>query len=811
MVWGPDVLRGGSVTPPASRVRERQEAMVEWRRLVAVMDACVDGGGSHRGKGAGFPQALFEATTTSTGGGETGEGSQYHRRMGLAVDMFASGAWDPSRSPLRHGRRSSSSSLSSSPGCGAAIRQLARLAAAQRCILVPRASVAAQRLALTLRAAATVRVSPLAEEAAALAAAMLLHAEFYGGEHSAANSAEPSRAEGVLRAAWTQAGETFPSGGAIAVLETLSRQAWAAGLGPDFAKRVADAVRVLCHAQGAHLVSDPESFREHILPALQSWAMDGPRRALQAVSGAADTSAGHAVYLARSALHKLRADRLFDAVLDYPESTPGVCDLVLCNFNVTDVSFVACRLGLSLHRRLLHPGAHTRDIILRYILLLNALAGYSAVSELLGSLAEPVRVYLSSRAEAILSMISLLTSSKYDNLFNNGGGEEEAPAVVEREPKPLRATEGGWTGHTCICKSRLECQTPDLHAERITKLVEVYGTKDRFVEEYKSLLARRILGGDDAGAPSILARANVAREVRTVELLKLRFGEELLQDCEIIIKDLNDSMRMENSLKDSLERDAGDDNDSGPLPLTTLIVSANFWPASSDPAAQLKVPEDVASAMESVEKRFGQLKAPRKLRWRPWQGMVEVQLSDSAGTVRKLRVKPVDAAVLHCFHSEDDDGGDDVALSAEDVCARVGVAPGLASSVLSRWVSMGVLEPKAGGAGGLFGPVKIFPVGSSMRRAQQMQEGLAHEEEQALAKAKSSKDSHPDYEVYEKFVTGMLTNFPVLPAERIHNMLKMFVTQPAYDKSLPELVDMLNAMVAHDKLDCADGQYKLCT
>ena len=808
MGWGPEVARGGSAIPAGVGVRERRLAFAEWTRVVAMMDACGEGGGR---VGVGFPRALFGGAGAGTGeGGPAGKLGV--RLAGLAADLFASGAWEGTRSPLRGGRGEAGG------GCGAAARTIGRLAAAQRCAQAPGASAAAHRFALTLRAAATVRVSPLAVDALAMAASMLLHEEFYGdGEGGDAAGGGPSRAQGVLREAWRAAGEPFPAppspsgrgGVAIAVLEALGRRAWQAGLGADFAKRVADAVRVLCHAQGAHLVGAEDSFREHVLPVLQRWAMDGPRRALEAVAspsgaGAASAAAaGHAVYLVRSALHKLRADRLFDAVLDYPESTPGVCDLVLCNFNVTDVSFVACRLGLSLHRRLLHPGAHTRDIILRYILLLNALAGYSAVSELLGSLAEPVRVYLSSRSEAILSMISLLTSSKYDNLFN--APEAAVPPAAAAAPPAAAAAD--WTGHTCVCTSRLLCQTPDLHAERITKLVEVYGTKDRFVEEYKALLARRILGGDDAGAPSVLARANVAREVRTVELLKLRFGEELLQDCEIIIKDLNDSIRLEAPLKESLQQAGG-----GPQPLTTLIVSANFWPPSSD-AAQLKVPSGVAAAMDVVERKFGELKAPRKLRWRPWQGMVEVQLSDSAGTARRLRVKPVDAAILHCFHSEGPaSDGSEIALTAEVVADRVGVTPGVASSVMSRWVSMGVLEPRSsdGGAGrALFGPVARFPVGSSLRRAQQIQEGLAQEEEHELAKAQTKET--PDYEVYEKFVVGMLTNFPALPAERIHNMLKMFVTQPAYDKSLSELVDMLNAMVAHDRLDCADGQYKLCT
>ena len=42
------------------------------------------------------------------------------------------------------------------------------------------------------------------------------------------------------------------------------------------------------------------------------------------------------------------------------------------------------------------------------------------------------------------------------------------------------------------------------------------------------------------------------------------------------------------------------------------------------------------------------------------------------------------------------------------------------------------------------------------------------------------------------YVVGMLTNFKTLPLDRIHNMLKMFVTDPPYTKTLAELRAILD-------------------
>jgi len=62
--------------------------------------------------------------------------------------------------------------------------------------------------------------------------------------------------------------------------------------------------------------------------------------------------------------------------------------------------------------------------------------------------------------------------------------------------------------------------------------------------------------------------------------------------------------------------------------------------------------------------------------------------------------------------------------------------------------------------------------------------------------------------VYEQFVMGMLHNFDGLPLERIHNMLKMFVSEPPYDKSAEQLAAFLAALVADEKLSLEGSLYK---
>ena len=60
----------------------------------------------------------------------------------------------------------------------------------------------------------------------------------------------------------------------------------------------------------------------------------------------------------------------------------------------------------------------------------------------------------------------------------------------------------------------------------------------------------------------------------------------------------------------------------------------------------------------------------------------------------------------------------------------------------------------------------------------------------------------------EPFIMGMLTNFDALPLDRVHNMLKMFVSDPPYDKTLEQLGAYMARLVADEKLSLDGGTYR---
>ena len=66
-----------------------------------------------------------------------------------------------------------------------------------------------------------------------------------------------------------------------------------------------------------------------------------------------------------------------------------------------------------------------------------------------------------------------------------------------------------------------------------------------------------------------------------------------------------------------------------------------------------------------------------------------------------------------------------------------------------------------------------------------------------------------DMAVCEQYVMGMLTNVEGgLALDRIHNMLKMFMVDPPYDKTPDDLAGFLRGLVADEKLMYLGGVYK---
>ena len=147
-------------------------------------------------------------------------------------------------------------------------------------------------------------------------------------------------------------------------------------------------------------------------------------------------------------------------------------------------------------------------------------------------------------------------------------------------------------------------------ADVLSILVNIYGSKALFVNEFRSMLADKLLTASDY---------ETDREVRNLELLKKRFGEAALSSCEVMLRDIAESRRVTRAVQRHL-----DDEECKVLDAT--IVSRLCWPALSTDAFTL--PPRMAAEMARFEKQFMHHKAPRKLVWKPALGCVKATCYD---------------------------------------------------------------------------------------------------------------------------------------------------------------------------------------
>jgi len=349
---------------------------------------------------------------------------------------------------------------------------------------------------------------------------------------------------------------------------------------------------------------------------------------------------------------------------------------------------------------------------------------------------------------------------------------EAAAAAKVWEPEPAEADPAKTTRRKRV-------------TDIISMLVGIYGTKELFVNEYRVMLADKLLNKTDY---------DTEREIRTLELLKLRFGENNLHSCEVMIKDLADSKRINGNVMTESKRtcNAGEHMS---LDVSATLVSELFWPPfQKSESNAVTLPPEVAKSLKIYESLYHSLRAPRKLHWKPSLGMVTLELKFQSGSRKTFEVSPTHAAIIQNFSGVK-------SWKVTDLATAVGLSVALVRRKVVYWINQGVLVERVEGGQSYFDASD----GESQTRAAW---SGAHEEADSVVES-AEQQREAEMAVYESYVVGMLTNFKSLPLERIHNMLKMFVVDPPYDKSAQQLSTFLGRLCARDKLELRDGSYRL--
>ncbi|KAL7091380.1 hypothetical protein ACP275_12G102100 [Erythranthe tilingii] len=518
-------------------------------------------------------------------------------------------------------------------------------------------------------------------------------------------------------------------------------------------------------------------------------------------------------YFAYETLQDLRIAKLFEIIVDYPDSSPAIEDLKQCLEYTGQHSKLVDSFIAALKYRLLTAGASTNDILHQYVSTIKALRTIDPAGVFLEAVGEPIREYLRGRKDTIKSIVTMLTDGAGGNPSGPGSTGDSLLEELNRDEENQESSSYDDDVNTDDKQAWINAQSwePDpveadpLKGGRYRRKVDILGmivgiigSKDQLVNEYRVMLAEKLLNKSDYDIDS---------EIRTLELLKIHFGEGSMQKCEIMLNDLIDSKRTNTNVKATIKHQPQSASDVGEHELSldnlnATIISSNFWPPIQDEA--LNIPGPMEQLLSDYAKRFNEIKTPRKLLWKKNLGTVklELQLEDR---VLPFTVTPLHASIISQFE-------DQTSWTSKSLAAAVGVPVEVLNRRIYFWINKGILAESVDESGdNKFSLVEaMVENGKNGVNSGGCDELLAGDDDGERSIASVEDQLRKEMTVYEKFITGMLTNFGSMALDRIHNTLKMFCRgDPAYDKSLQQLQSFLAGLVAEEKLELKDGMYLL--
>ncbi|KAF8917802.1 hypothetical protein CPB85DRAFT_1373962 [Mucidula mucida] len=445
----------------------------------------------------------------------------------------------------------------------------------------------------------------------------------------------------------------------------------------------------------------------------------------------------------------LRTRDLFDIIINFPESTPALEDLKECLQRVDQRSSLVRSLRKANRRRLLHPGADTTLILTQYVATIKCLRIVDPPGVLLYKVADPIRRYLRERPDTIRCIVSNLV-----------GDDESGDSIIDdnEPPQPLHQVEiedysdPNWDPEPLDAGPDFRANKP---SDIISTLVSIYDSKDLFVKELQVLLAQRLLAITDGST----------EKRRNIEILKIRFGDAALQVCEVMLKDMTDSKRIDTHVQSQ--------NESVQV-MHPTIISRQFWPMLE--TNELNMPGQFKTFQDAYAKEFSTFKPDKKLRWLPHLGTVQLHLELQDRTV-EVEVPPLEAAFIELFLKR-------------GLMERVGkVSKSAALKALLTWVDHGVLKED-----------KVAEVAVQRERTR-----LAVAEQEASTTPEQQQQSQ-QLMVYWKYIQGMLTNLPNMTVERIHSMLN-FVE--GYNLTVGQLHSLMDSARREKLVDVKEGLWRL--
>jgi anaphase-promoting complex subunit 2 len=471
-----------------------------------------------------------------------------------------------------------------------------------------------------------------------------------------------------------------------------------------------------------------------------------------------------------------RISQIFEIIVEYPESIPIIKDLKECLIKKNLTNELIQQIVKSFKKRLLIIGATTSDIITQYINMVRSLSILDPTEVALLKINPIMKEYLLKRNDAVSCIISDLIDEENDNelhkeLINNDYIESNIDSEDENwEPEPLHSNPRKISFfYFLVVKSKKGIDI-------IKKIIEMFENKEIFANEYQNVLGNQLMSKMDSG---------IEEETKTLEFLKLRFGEKNLFNCEVMLKDITDSKRLNAFQHKKFKLPKEKENIKlGMKEVDSLIISRIYWPkiTQDEEEASIKLHPIIESMLMEYQKNYHSYQAPRTLIFFKDLGNINLQIEIGSKEF-DLNLTPINASLIMFFCDEE-------TWEIHDLSKVTKISVENLSKRLNFWANKKFLTIHENEDA----PEEIY--------YQLVEEVESEQENEDDENEEDEMEEDVNIEVYETLIETMLTNFDTMDAEKIHNSLKMFAMDPfpAYEHTLTELNTFLNQLTMDGKL-----------
>lgn len=287
---------------------------------------------------------------------------------------------------------------------------------------------------------------------------------------------------------------------------------------------------------------------------------------------------------------------------------------------------------------------------------------------LLELVSEPIKEYLRSRKDTLRCIVKTILSDDNPELYQQLGtqfvsipnvsrdkrnegyisSDEDEQAAEKWEPLPLSKNEEAFF----ISARRRQ-------SDIISTLVNIYGSQQEFIKVYTQMFDQRLINDKNM---------SYEKELFNLELMKKRFGDRKMDDCEVMLKDTKDSERINREVQ-KLSNGSRLGRQSKQMPsvdkLYVKVVSTGFWENFTvddspieEEESNLKLgegfmpSEEFKNCLREYEEHYKKYRGLRYLIFKQALGRVDLTLTFDNGDF-SFKVYPLQAVVIQQFGSDD--------------------------------------------------------------------------------------------------------------------------------------------------------------